>query len=178
VLAWAQAGIAGYIPNTASIEDLITLVEEIGRGEQTCPSHIAGSLLISGHVLTYICCATRTSHSYKFGVSTACNAPASNPRLVTSEVYAMVTVSAGCRKRKFVLSLIGSDDLIANSAALPFTVICPHLRGEARGQLPGPNLFPGTCQNLRESHRHLPWGNMTVIRTRVETRHRGRPCGN
>jgi two-component system nitrate/nitrite response regulator NarL len=45
VLAWAEAGIAGYIPNTASIEDLITLVEEIGRGEQTCPSRIAGGLL-------------------------------------------------------------------------------------------------------------------------------------
>jgi DNA-binding NarL/FixJ family response regulator len=45
VLAWAEAGIAGYIPNTASIKDLISLIEQIGRGEQTCPSRIAGGLL-------------------------------------------------------------------------------------------------------------------------------------
>jgi len=45
VLAWAEAGIAGYVPNTASVEDLISLVEQISRGEQSCPSRIAGSLL-------------------------------------------------------------------------------------------------------------------------------------
>jgi two-component system, NarL family, nitrate/nitrite response regulator NarL len=45
VLAWAEAGIAGYVPNTASVEDLISLVEQIRRGEQSCPSRIAGSLL-------------------------------------------------------------------------------------------------------------------------------------
>jgi hypothetical protein len=106
-------------------------------------------------MLTYIRCTTRTSHSCKFGVSAVRNASASDPRLVTSEVYAMGTVPAGCREHKFVLSLIGSDDLIANSAALSFTVIGPHFRGETGGQLPGPNLFPGTCQNLRESHRRL-----------------------
>jgi hypothetical protein len=65
-------------------------------------------------------------HSYSIGVLTACNAPAPDPRLVAGEVYATVTVAAGCWERKFVLSLIGSDDLIANSAALPLTVICPH----------------------------------------------------
>ena len=45
MLAWAEAGIAGYVPNTASVEDLISLVEQIRRGEQSCPSRIAGSLL-------------------------------------------------------------------------------------------------------------------------------------
>jgi DNA-binding NarL/FixJ family response regulator len=45
VLAWAEAGVAGYVPNTASIDDLIALIGEISRGEQTCPSHISGSLL-------------------------------------------------------------------------------------------------------------------------------------
>jgi DNA-binding NarL/FixJ family response regulator len=45
VLAWAEAGIAGYVPSTASVDDMIMLVGEIGRGEQTCPSRIAGSLL-------------------------------------------------------------------------------------------------------------------------------------
>lgn len=45
VLAWAEAGIAGYVPNTASVQDLISLVDQISRGEQSCPSRIAGSLL-------------------------------------------------------------------------------------------------------------------------------------
>jgi two-component system, NarL family, nitrate/nitrite response regulator NarL len=45
VLAWAEAGIAGYVPNTASVDDLVSLIGQIRRGEQTCPSRIAGSLL-------------------------------------------------------------------------------------------------------------------------------------
>jgi DNA-binding NarL/FixJ family response regulator len=45
VLAWAEAGIAGYVPNTASVDALIGLIGEISRGGQTCPSRIAGSLL-------------------------------------------------------------------------------------------------------------------------------------
>jgi two-component system nitrate/nitrite response regulator NarL len=45
VLAWAEAGIAGYVPNTASVTDVISLVDQISRGEQPCSSRIAGSLL-------------------------------------------------------------------------------------------------------------------------------------
>jgi two-component system nitrate/nitrite response regulator NarL len=45
VIAWAQAGIAGYVPNTASVEDLVSLIGQIRRGEQTCPTRIVGSLL-------------------------------------------------------------------------------------------------------------------------------------
>ncbi len=45
VLIWAETGIAGYVPNTASVEDLIALIGEISRGGQTCPARIAGSLL-------------------------------------------------------------------------------------------------------------------------------------
>jgi two-component system nitrate/nitrite response regulator NarL len=45
VLAWAEAGAAGYVPDTATVDDLITLIGQISRGEQACPSNIAGSLL-------------------------------------------------------------------------------------------------------------------------------------
>jgi two-component system, NarL family, nitrate/nitrite response regulator NarL len=45
VLAWAEAGIAGYVPNTASVSELASLIEQISRGEQTCPSRIVGRLL-------------------------------------------------------------------------------------------------------------------------------------
>ena len=45
VLFWAQAGIGGYIPNTASVNDLISMIDQISRGEQICSPHIAASLL-------------------------------------------------------------------------------------------------------------------------------------
>jgi two-component system, NarL family, nitrate/nitrite response regulator NarL len=45
VLAWAEAGIAGYVPNTASVDDLVLLIDQIRRGQQTCPTNIVGSLL-------------------------------------------------------------------------------------------------------------------------------------
>jgi DNA-binding NarL/FixJ family response regulator len=45
VLVWAAAGIAGYVPNPASVDDLVVLISQICRGEQACPSRIVGSLL-------------------------------------------------------------------------------------------------------------------------------------
>jgi DNA-binding NarL/FixJ family response regulator len=48
VLAWAEAGIAGYVPNTATVDDLVSLIGQIRRGEQTCPTRIVGSLLRIG----------------------------------------------------------------------------------------------------------------------------------
>jgi DNA-binding NarL/FixJ family response regulator len=45
VLAWAETGIAGYVPNSASVDDLVSLILQIRRGEQTCPKKIVGSLL-------------------------------------------------------------------------------------------------------------------------------------
>ena len=45
MLAWAEAGIAGYVPNTASVDDLVLLIGQILRGEQTSPARIVGSLL-------------------------------------------------------------------------------------------------------------------------------------
>jgi two-component system, NarL family, nitrate/nitrite response regulator NarL len=45
VLAWAQAGAVGYVPNTASVDELVLLIREICRGEQSCPSLLFGRLL-------------------------------------------------------------------------------------------------------------------------------------
>ncbi len=45
VMAWTEAGIAGYVPNTASVDDLSALVEQITQGEQACSPQVAGSLL-------------------------------------------------------------------------------------------------------------------------------------
>jgi DNA-binding NarL/FixJ family response regulator len=45
ILAWAEAGIAGYVPNTASLQELISQLKQISRGEQCCSTRIAGALL-------------------------------------------------------------------------------------------------------------------------------------
>jgi two-component system nitrate/nitrite response regulator NarL len=44
VLAWAESGAAGYVPNTASVDDLIELIGQINRGEQACPPLIVGGM--------------------------------------------------------------------------------------------------------------------------------------
>jgi DNA-binding NarL/FixJ family response regulator len=45
VLAWAEAGVSGYIPNTAAMSDLHALVAEISAGQQTCSPVVAAGLL-------------------------------------------------------------------------------------------------------------------------------------
>lgn len=45
VIAWAEAGAVAYVPNTASVEDLVACMEAASVGGQICTSRIAGSLL-------------------------------------------------------------------------------------------------------------------------------------
>jgi two-component system nitrate/nitrite response regulator NarL len=45
VLAWAEAGAAGYVPSSASVDELVARLEQIGRGEQTCTPRISGGLM-------------------------------------------------------------------------------------------------------------------------------------
>lgn len=45
IIAWAEAGVAGYVPRDASISELIAAVESTARGELRCPPRVAASLL-------------------------------------------------------------------------------------------------------------------------------------
>jgi two-component system nitrate/nitrite response regulator NarL len=45
VLAWAEAGVAGYIASTASMADLPRLILDIGAGRQACSAPVAAGLL-------------------------------------------------------------------------------------------------------------------------------------
>jgi two-component system nitrate/nitrite response regulator NarL len=45
VLAWAEAGVAGYIPSSAAAADLQALVADIGAGRQACSTLVAAGLL-------------------------------------------------------------------------------------------------------------------------------------
>ena len=45
VIACAEAGVVGYVPRTASLEDLITVVESASRDELICSPRVASGLL-------------------------------------------------------------------------------------------------------------------------------------
>jgi DNA-binding NarL/FixJ family response regulator len=45
IIAWAEAGAIGYVPNTAAVADLVRLVTSIHDGEQSCSARVAGGLL-------------------------------------------------------------------------------------------------------------------------------------
>jgi DNA-binding NarL/FixJ family response regulator len=45
VIAWAKAGVAGYIPRTAALSDVASLLDSTMRDEQRCSARVAASLL-------------------------------------------------------------------------------------------------------------------------------------
>ena len=45
VLAYAEAGVAGYVPRDASLDDLVAAIESAARGELLCSPRVAGVLL-------------------------------------------------------------------------------------------------------------------------------------
>ena len=45
VIAWAGAGVIGYVPNTAASADLVRLIVNIHGGEQHCSGRVAAELL-------------------------------------------------------------------------------------------------------------------------------------
>jgi two-component system nitrate/nitrite response regulator NarL len=45
VIAWAEAGVTGYLPNTARLEQIVQVVRDILAGQQFCSSRVAAGLL-------------------------------------------------------------------------------------------------------------------------------------
>jgi DNA-binding NarL/FixJ family response regulator len=45
VIAWAEAGAAGYIPRTAGLADIVPLLIDITQGKQACTESVAAGLL-------------------------------------------------------------------------------------------------------------------------------------
>jgi DNA-binding NarL/FixJ family response regulator len=45
VIAWAQAGVIGYVPDTAPLAELARLIMDIHGGEQPCSGRVAAELL-------------------------------------------------------------------------------------------------------------------------------------
>ncbi|MFL5287537.1 MAG: LuxR C-terminal-related transcriptional regulator [Rhodopila sp.] len=45
VIAWAEAGIAGYVPRTAGLMDVVSFLQDIVHGEQFCSTRVTAGLL-------------------------------------------------------------------------------------------------------------------------------------
>jgi DNA-binding NarL/FixJ family response regulator len=45
IIAWAEAGVTGYIPRIAALVDIVTVLRDIVGGEQTCSRRVAAGLL-------------------------------------------------------------------------------------------------------------------------------------
>ena len=45
VIAWAEAGVIGYVPNTVALADLMRLIVDIHGGEQPCSGRVAAELI-------------------------------------------------------------------------------------------------------------------------------------
>lgn len=45
VIAWAEAGVCGYVPRNTALDDLAAFLRKIMRHEQVCSSRIAGGML-------------------------------------------------------------------------------------------------------------------------------------
>jgi DNA-binding NarL/FixJ family response regulator len=45
IITWAEAGAAGYIPNTAALDDLFQLLVDIMQGKQICSGRVAAGLI-------------------------------------------------------------------------------------------------------------------------------------
>ncbi len=45
IVAWAEAGVVGYVPRTAALADLVRLIMDIHSGEQVCAGKVATGLL-------------------------------------------------------------------------------------------------------------------------------------
>jgi DNA-binding NarL/FixJ family response regulator len=45
VIAWAEAGVSGYIPNTVRLDQFVASLKRILAGEQTCSGQVAAGLL-------------------------------------------------------------------------------------------------------------------------------------
>jgi DNA-binding NarL/FixJ family response regulator len=51
VIAWAESGVAGYIPNTAGLSDIAPILLGIMAGEQICSRSVAAGMFRRLHVL-------------------------------------------------------------------------------------------------------------------------------
>jgi two-component system nitrate/nitrite response regulator NarL len=91
IVAWAEAGVIGYIPRTVALADLVRLVMDIHSGEQICSGRVAAGLLRRIAVS-----AGRTTGRF---------APAPAPALTKRERQAAELISSGLSDKEIARRL-------------------------------------------------------------------------
>jgi DNA-binding NarL/FixJ family response regulator len=91
IIAWAEAGAIGYVPNTAALADLVHLVTNIHDGEQICSGRVAGGLL------------RRIAVTASFGNSRSTSCPA--PALTARERQAAELIAIGLSDKEIARRL-------------------------------------------------------------------------
>jgi DNA-binding NarL/FixJ family response regulator len=87
VLTWAEAGVAGYIPSTAAMDDLQALIGDIDAGRQACTGAVAAGLL------------------RRIGANPAAPAPADAPCLTPREFEIVRLIGAGMSNKEIARRL-------------------------------------------------------------------------
>src|SRR5207302_10027 len=91
VVAWAEAGVIGYIPRTTSLADFVRLMMDIHSGEQVCSGRVAAGLL------------RRIAHTANG--STRRNRPVARPALTRRERQTAELIKSGLSDKEIARRL-------------------------------------------------------------------------
>jgi DNA-binding NarL/FixJ family response regulator len=91
VIAWAEAGVAGYIPKTAALADVLPTLLAIRHGEQACSPSVAAGLM-------------RHVHEQPFG-DPASKPPTRMPTLTAREQQIIELIGAGLSNKEIARRL-------------------------------------------------------------------------
>jgi DNA-binding NarL/FixJ family response regulator len=135
ILACAEAGLAGYVPCDASLDDLVTRIESVCRGELLCSPRIAAALFRRLEA----CSVTVTPH-------------ASAVTLTARERDVLVLIDAGLSNKEIASRLNIEVSTVKNHVHNVLDKLHVTSRAEAVAHL-------GTHVTTRERHPRLARGN-------------------
>jgi DNA-binding NarL/FixJ family response regulator len=131
IIAYAEAGAAGYVPRDASVADLIVTVESAARGELRCSPRTAGALL------------RRLAHL------AGQRAPVDDPQLTHREIEVVRLIDSGLTNKEIAAELCIEVATVKNHVHNIIEKLGVRRRGEAaammrRWQRPGYGSVPGS----------------------------------
>jgi DNA-binding NarL/FixJ family response regulator len=88
IIAWAEAGMAGYIPNTAGLSNIVALLKDIIEGKQSCSEPVAAGML------------RRISHTSVSAEVHRNSSPALFPLLTSREVQIVELIASGLSNKE------------------------------------------------------------------------------
>jgi len=117
IIAWAEAGMQGFLPRDGSLEDLVAMIQHVARGETICSPRVAATLV--RRVATLAGSGER---------SPAAAAPA---RLTSREMDIVRLVAAGLSNKEIARSLCIALPTVKNHIHNVLETLQVHRRSEA-----------------------------------------------